>query len=73
MVDNPSLFKVLGTPALMEKATTPASALEELSKLQGSMESALHSARTTMRHSQPPLDLDVIVRMERLLQDGLTN
>ena len=70
-MDNPGLFKTLSTPALMEKAVNTEAALEELLKLQGAMESALHSVRTTMRNSQPPLDLDVVTRMERLLEDGL--
>jgi hypothetical protein len=73
VVDNPGLFRVLGTPARMEKAATTEGAQAELEALQGSMEAALNSVRTTMRNAQPALDQDVVVRMERYLQDGLTN
>ena len=70
-VDIPGLFHALSTPARMEAAATPADALASLAALTGHVEDALNSVRTTMRNSQPPLDRDVVVRMERLLQDSL--
>ena len=72
VVDNPQLFEVLSTPAVMEAAETPAAALGALNALRGNVEGALNAVRTTLRTSQPPLDKDVVVRMERLLQDSLT-
>ena len=42
-----------------------------LAALRGHVEGALNAVRTTLRTSQPPLDKDVVVRMERLLQDSL--
>jgi hypothetical protein len=70
-VDIPGLFHVLSLPAQMEAAATPSAALGVLAGAQGHVQSALEALRTTMRTSQPPLDKDVVVRMERLLQDSL--
>jgi hypothetical protein len=70
-VDIPGLFSALSTPAVMEAAATPEAALSALQGLKGHVMDALNSVRTTMRNSQPPLDKDVVVRMEHLLQDSL--
>jgi hypothetical protein len=70
-VDVPALMRILGTPAAMERAGAGAGgALEALEAVPRSLDEALGEVRGTLRHSEPPLDKDVVVRMEGLLQDA---
>jgi hypothetical protein len=71
VVDNPRLFDVLSAPALMESASTTAEALAILQGVRPSVEESLQTIRTTLRQVQPPLDKDIVVRMEAALSDSL--
>ena len=72
-VDVPALMHILGVPASAERKGAGAEgALAAFDSVPRSVDEALAEVRGTLRHSDPPLDKDVVVRMEGLLSDSLS-
>ena len=71
-VDVPALMSILGAPAQAERrGAGAAGALAALEAVPRGVDEALAEVRA-LRRSNPPLDKDVIVRMEGLLTDALS-